>query len=104
MVTLKNKRKLASLNKENSEEHPRSNLAQNSDVLRSEEEYITEVSEEIEGRVTKKLSQEFSMTESRILGALSRLDDFFSDPITSGPLRNRSGDVPDYTMYKPGDE
>ena len=27
------------------------------------------------GRVTKKLSQEFSRTENRILGALARLDD-----------------------------
>ena len=39
-------------------------------------EYITQVSEEIEGRVSKKLSQEFSRTESRILGALSKLDEF----------------------------
>ena len=37
---------------------------------------ISQVSEEIEGRVTKKLSEEFSRTESRILGALSKLDEF----------------------------
>ena len=30
----------------------------------------------MEGRVSKKLSQEFSRTESRILGALSKLDEF----------------------------
>ena len=30
----------------------------------------------MEGRVTKKLSQEFSRTESRIFGALSKLDEF----------------------------
>ena len=48
-----NKRKLAALNKENCEEHPRSNLAQNSTAPRSQEDYITQVSEEIEGRVTK---------------------------------------------------
>ena len=53
MATLRNKRKLAALNKENSEEHPRSNLAQNPNVPRSQEDYITQVSEEIEGRVTK---------------------------------------------------
>ena len=40
------------------------------------QEYIPQVSEEIEERVTKKLSKEFSRTESRILGALSKLDDF----------------------------
>ena len=77
MAVLRNERKLASLNKEDCEEDPRRNLAQNSYVPRSQEEYITQVSEEIEGKVTKKLSQEFSRTESRILGALSRLDDFF---------------------------
>ena len=48
----RNKKKLADLNKENCEEHPRSNLAQNSIVPRSQENYITQVSEEIEGRVT----------------------------------------------------
>ena len=82
--TLRNKRKLATLNKENCEEHPRSNLAQNSIVPRSKEDYITQVSEEIEGRVTKKLFQEISRTESLILGALSRLDDFLLNPLVQG--------------------
>ena len=44
---------LAALKKENCEEHTRSNLAQNSNVPRSQEDYITQVSEEIEGRITK---------------------------------------------------
>ena len=81
MAFLRNKRKLASLSKEKCEEHPRSNLAQNSNVPRSQEDYITQVSEEIEGRVTKKLSRVFSRTESRILGALYRLDLFFKNPL-----------------------
>ena len=34
------------------------------------------MSEEIEGRISRKLSQEFSRTESRTLGALSKLDEF----------------------------
>ena len=38
------------------------------------DDYITQVSEKIEGKVTKKLSEEFSKTENRMLGALSRLD------------------------------
>ena len=80
----RNKRKLAALNKENCEEHPRSNLVQNSNVPRSQEDYITQVSEEIEGRVTKKLSQEFSRTEDRILGALARLDEFLMNPLLQG--------------------
>ena len=40
------------------------------------EEYINQLSEEIEGRVPKNLSQEFSRMESRILGALSKLVEF----------------------------
>ena len=55
-MTTRNKRKLAALNKENCEEYPRSNLAQNSSAPRSQEDYITQVSKEIEGRVTKRLS------------------------------------------------
>ena len=75
---------MAALNKENCEEHPRSNFASNSNVPRSQEDYITQVSKEIEGRVTKKLSQEFSRTENRILGALARLDDFLMNPLLQG--------------------
>ena len=44
------------------------------------QDYISQVSEEIEGRVTIKLSKEFSRTESRILGALSKLDEFLLNP------------------------
>ena len=84
MATLKNKRKLAALNKEKCEGHSRRNLAQNSNVPRSQEDYITQVSEEIEGRVIKKLSQEFSRTENRIFGALARLDDFLMKPLIQG--------------------
>ena len=51
-IATRNKKKLAALNKENCEEYPRSNLAQNSSVPRSQEDYITKVSEEIEGGVT----------------------------------------------------
>ena len=86
-----NKRKLAALSKENCEEHPRSNLASNSNVPRSQEDYITQVSEEIEGRVTEKLSQEFSRAENRILGALARLDDSLMNPL----LQGHSGTTPE---------
>ena len=94
-MTTRNKRKLAALKKEKFEEHPRSNLAQNSKAPRSQEDYITQVSEEIEGRVTKRLSKEFSRTENRILGALARLGDFLMNPLLQGhsettpePFRN----------------
>ena len=105
-MTTRNKRKLAALNKESCEEHPRSNLAQNSSAPRSQEDYITQVSEEIEGRVTKRLSKEFSRTENRILGALARLDDFLMNPlhVTTGTLRNHSGALPERITYKTGNE
>ena len=83
-MTTRNMRKLAALNRENCEEHPRSNLAQNSSASRSQEDYITQISEEIGGRVTKRLSKEFSRTENRILGALVRLDIFLMKPILPG--------------------
>ena len=80
-------RKLAALNKEYCEEHPRTNLGQNSSVPGSQKDYITQVSEGIEGRVTKKLSQEFSKTEKRILGPLARLDDFLMNPLIQSHSR-----------------
>ena len=90
MATLRNKRKLAAVTRETQEEHPRNGQSRNTSVLRINEEYITQVSEEIEGRVTKKLSQEFNRTESRILGALSKLDEFLLNP----QIRTHSGTVP----------
>ena len=83
-MTTRKKKKLAALNKEKGEEHPWSNLAQNSNAPRSQEDYITQVSEEIEGRVTKRLSKEFSRTKNRILGALALLDDFLMNPLLQG--------------------
>ena len=84
MGTLRNEKKLAALKKEICEERPRCNLAQNSSVPRWQKDYNTQVSEEIEGRVMKKLSQAFSRTENRILGALARLDEFIMNPLNQG--------------------
>ena len=79
MATLRNKRKLAAVSRETPES---TRSARAPSVLDPEltQEYISQVSEEIEGRVTKKLSKEFSRTESRILGALSKLDEFLLNP------------------------
>ena len=80
MATLRNKRKLAAVTRETQEEHPRNGQSRNTSVPRINEEYITQVSEEIESRVTEKLSQEFSRAESRSLGALSKLGEFLLNP------------------------
>ena len=79
MATLRNKRKLAAVSRETPEG---SRCSRGQNVLHPEltQEYIAQVSEEIEGRVTKKLSKEFRKTESRILGALSKLDEFLLNP------------------------
>ena len=44
------------------------------------EKYITQVSEEVEGMVTKRLSRKFSRTESSILFASPELDEFLLNP------------------------
>ena len=90
MATLRNKRLLTAVARQTQVEHPRSSQSRNTSVRRINEEYITQVSEEIEGSLTEKLSQEFSSTESRILGALSKLDEFLLNP----QVRTRSGTVP----------
>ena len=79
MATLRNKRKLAAVTRESQEENPRNGQSRNTSIPRINEEYITQVSEEIEGRITKKLSQEFNRIESRISDALSKLDEFLSN-------------------------
>ena len=59
-------------------------MPQNSNVPTSQEDYISQVWEKIEGRITRKLSQKFRETENCILGALARLDDFFMNPLIQG--------------------
>ena len=90
MDTLRNKRKLAAISRETQKDHPRNDQSRNTSVARINREHITKLSEEIEGQVTKKLSQEFIRTESRILGALSKLDEFLLNP----QIRTHSGTVP----------
>ena len=72
------------------------------------EEYITQDSGEIEGRVTKKFSQEFSRTESRILGASSELDGFLLKPqvwtcsvAVPGTSKNNNSENPEPTAIVP---
>ena len=79
MAMLRNKRKLAAVSKE-TQEHTRNSQSQNTFVPGNTEEYITQVSEETEGRVTRKWCHDFNGTESRILNALSKLDEFLFNP------------------------
>ena len=45
---------------------------------------LRKTTEEIEEKVTKMLSKEFSRTKKRFLGALARLDDFLMNPLLQG--------------------
>ena len=90
VATLRNKRKLAAVARETPKEHPRNGQSRNTSVPRINPEHNTQLSEEIEGKFPKKLSQEFSKTESRIVGALSKLDEF----LLNSQIRTHSRTVP----------
>ena len=79
MATLRNKRKLAAVSRE-TPDSSRGSRGRNLLDPELTQDYISQVSEEIEVRVTKKLSKEFNKTESRILCALSKLDEFLLNP------------------------
>ena len=98
MATLKNKRKVAAVSRD-TPEITMNSQSQNTFDPGMAQEYISRVSEEIEGRVTKKLSKKFSWTESRFLGALSELVEFLLNPqvrtfsvAVSGTSRNNNSE------------
>ena len=75
------------------QEHPRTSQSQNTSVPGIIEEYITQVSEEIEVNVTKQLSQHNSAGRSLafcVLCLMSNLDEFLFNP----QVRTLSGTVP----------
>ena len=70
------------------------------------EEYITQFSKFIEGRIPKKLSQVFSRTNSRILGALSKFGQFLLNPqvriySVAVPSRNKKSENPKPNEHRP---
>ena len=79
MAILRIKRKLAAVSRE-TPENTTITQSQNTIDPGMAQEYISQLSEEIDGKVTKKLSVEFSRTELRILCALSKLDEFLLNP------------------------
>ena len=79
MATLRNKRKLAAVSRK-TPDSSRGSRGRNALDPELTQDYISQVSEVTEWRVTKKLSEEFSKTESRILGALSKFHEFLLNP------------------------
>ena len=78
MTTLRKRRKLAAISRE-TPEYTRNNQSQNTFIPGMAED-ITQVSGEIKGKSLKNFPSDFSRTESRILGALSKLDEFLLNP------------------------
>ena len=103
MATLRKNRKLAAVPRETLESTKNSQSQNKLDPVMAQE-YITQVSEEIDGRVIKKLSKEFSRMLSRILGAMSKLGEFLLNPqvgtssvAVPGRSRNNSSETRDCT-------
>ena len=110
MATLRNKRKLEAVSRE-TPEGSRGSRTQNVPDPELTQDYVSQVFEEIEGRVTKKLSKEFSKTESRILGGLSKLEELLLNPqvrtcsvAVPGSFRNNNSDTRETTGDRSSDE
>ena len=106
MATLRSKRNLAPVSRETPE---KTKDSQSLNTLDPEiaRKYISWVFEEIEEGFSKKLSKEFSRTESRILGALSKLDEFLLNPqvrtcsvAVPGTSRNSDSENLELTGYR----
>ena len=82
--------------------HPRDGQSRNMSGPRNNQQYITQVSEKIEGRINKKLSRELGRTESRILGALSNLDGFLVSPQLLTRFGIVPGTIPEHKRGKTG--
>ena len=95
MATLRNRRKLAAIKRENYEEHPKKSQERETNVATIGEDDNTKVSKEIEVRVTKKLSHEFSRLESHIFGPFLQDWPVSSEPTSLGSFRICSGDIPE---------
>ena len=64
--------------------------SRNTSVARVNEEYILQVSKEIEGRLSNELSHDLSRTESRISGALPKLEEI----LLNTQVLKRCGTIP----------
>ena len=85
--------KIAAINKDDTEDFSRSTPARDTIILRNQEDYITQVSEEIESIVTIKLSKGFRRTKRRLSDVPRKLDEYLLNPqacVYSGPVPETS--------------
>ena len=73
------------------EEYPSDRSSRDITASRMNEDYVTQISKEIERRVTKKVFQDFNRTNNRTLGAFSKLHEFFSNSRVSVQSKMVSG-------------
>ena len=90
MTTLKSYGNLAAVNRDNEEPDSRNKFPRNTKYYWINEQYITQVSEEVKGRLTKQIFYEFSRLVSRILRAVSNEYKFLLDL----QVQVQSGSVP----------
>ena len=105
MAKLRNKRKFEAIYQDNHKEISSSNRSGYTFFPGILDEYITQVSEEIKGRMTKKMSLVFSWRER--VSCSGRFIQGRRNPseLTSpGALWIRSGDNPEFLGRKPGNQ
>ena len=76
---IEEQKKLAAVSRE-TPKSTRNSRSQNTLDTGLAQEYISQVSEEIDGRLIKKLSKDFNRTKSCILVALSKIDEILLNP------------------------
>ena len=102
MATLRSKRKLPVISKENHEDHTMKIQVQNTNSSKIQEDYLTQVSEESEGRVTEKLSQEFLWDRESHFGHPVQARRISFEPTSLGSFRTGSRDILVFKQRKPG--
>ena len=73
---LRNKKELTAVNRDRQDELPRISMSRHTNTPRNIEKSSMQVSGVIQSMVTKKISQDFSRSESWVLAALSDLEEF----------------------------
>ena len=96
MATPRNKKKLAAINTDLHEDHPRNCQGRNKISPRIQEDYITEVLEKIGDRVTNCPRSSVGRRDRGLVKS-RRL---FSEPVSPVPLWTRSGDILDIGRKK----
>ena len=82
-------KKLTGIDRQCQKGNPGKHQSRITTIPQINEDYITQVSEKTEGRMTKKQYQEFNRTKNRILSSLSQLDASLLNP----KVRAQSGTV-----------